>query len=518
MFINAFDILVILIAGMITAALVLAVVYFTDRFVKPKAVSSRRYAESPWMRFTGAACVSASSTALQIVDAPTPRSLDWTQVRNALKIRFADLPRTLPKPTEDSAQESYPSRFPDDSGILHIEAEGSSLLITITDEAPLSPVDKHRELLHRSNVELRDDAINKLAHPMWATRNSEVFWTNKAFRTLQKNQHSEDGDADALNVFQFNSLRALGGQSQRASIALGPSQSEVHWYDISSVEISEDILLHCAVNVDGLIAAETAQRKFVQTLAKTFAQLSTGLAIFDRDRRLVLFNPALIDLTSLPAHFLSAQPNLQSFFDRLRDNRIMPEPKDYSSWRRQIADLVVKSENGRYQETWRLPNGLTYRINGRPHPDGAIAILIEDVSVEISVTERFKDQIDMRNIALETAQDALICFEIDGTILFWNPAFKNFIGLPDTEEATSYSLGNIIQLWKDKLEPGAVRDTLSARLRHGREQMGSLTLLNGEKLGYGLRVHDNNATVITLHTSSLPKQEAPPETACAEAG
>ena len=266
MFINAFDLLVILTAGIITAALVLAVVFFTDRFLKPKAASFKRYEESPWMRFTGAACVSASSTALQIVQAPTPRSLDWTQVRNALKMRFADLPRTLPKPTDDSAQESYPSRFPDDSGILHIEAEGSSLVITITDEAPLSPVDKHRELLHRSNVELRDDAINKLAHPMWATKNDELFWTNKAFRTLQNTQKSED--SDALNVFKFNSLRALGGQSQRASIALGPSQSEVHWYDISSVEVSEDILLHCAVNVDGLIAAETAQRKFVQTLAK----------------------------------------------------------------------------------------------------------------------------------------------------------------------------------------------------------------------------------------------------------
>ena len=176
------------------------------------------------------------------------------------------------------------------------------------------------------------------------------------------------------------------------------------------MEVSEDVLLNCAVNVDGLIAAETAQRKFVQTLAKTFAQLSTGLAIFDRNRRLVLFNPALIDLTSLPPHFLSAQPNLQSFFDRLRDNRIMPEPKDYSSWRRQIADLVVKSSDGRYQETWRLPNGLTYRIVGRPHPDGAIAILIEDISVEVSLTQRFKGQLELRNIAMEAMEDALVCF------------------------------------------------------------------------------------------------------------
>jgi len=53
-----------------------------------------------------------------------------------------------------------------------------------------------------------------------------------------------------------------------------------------------------------------AQRNFVQTLTKTFAQLSIGLAIFNRERQLVLFNPALIDLTALPADFLTGRPHL----------------------------------------------------------------------------------------------------------------------------------------------------------------------------------------------------------------
>ena len=70
-----------------------------------------------------------------------------------------------------------------------------------------------------------------------------------------------------------------------------------------------------AVDVNAVVSAEISQRKFVQTLAKTFAQLSIGLAIFDRNRQLALFNPALIDLTALPAEFLSARPNLLSFFD-----------------------------------------------------------------------------------------------------------------------------------------------------------------------------------------------------------
>ena len=41
----------------------------------------------------------------------------------------------------------------------------------------------------------------------------------------------------------------------------------------------------------------------------------------------MLFNPALIDLTALPADFLSARPNLLTAFDKLWDNQIMPETK-----------------------------------------------------------------------------------------------------------------------------------------------------------------------------------------------
>lgn len=76
-----------------------------------------------------------------------------------------------------------------------------------------------------------------------------------------------------------------------------------------------------------LYAHSKHRKNFVQTLTKTFATLSIGLVIFDRNRQLMLFNPALIDLTTLPADFLSARPNLLTVFDKLRDNQIMPEPK-----------------------------------------------------------------------------------------------------------------------------------------------------------------------------------------------
>ena len=125
-----------------------------------------------------------------------------------------------------------------------------------------------------------------------------------------------------------------------------------------------------ALNVDTVVNAEIAQRNFVQILTKTFAHLSIGLAIFNRDRQLALFNPALVDLTDLPAEFLTGRPTIMCFFDRLRDNRTMPEPKNYANWRARVGTVVAAASDGSFRETWALPDGRTFRVTGRPHPDG----------------------------------------------------------------------------------------------------------------------------------------------------
>jgi len=67
---------------------------------------------------------------------------------------------------------------------------------------------------------------------------------------------------------------------------------------------------------------------FVQTLTKTFCPAVRSVAIFDTQKILVLFNPALIDLTGLGAQFLSARPEIQTFFDKLRENVKIPNPKN----------------------------------------------------------------------------------------------------------------------------------------------------------------------------------------------
>ena len=182
-------------------------------------------------------------------------------------------------------------------------------------------------------------------------------------------------------------------------------------------------------DVTQVVRAEKARREFIQTLTKTFANLTTGLAVFDQPQRLALFNPALLDLTGLDPAFLSGQPQLSEVFDRLRDSNMLPEPKNYGSWRNQMNAMIKSASEGLYIDDWSLPNGMTYRITGRPHPDGAVAFLFEDISDEVALTRRFRGQIDLRQAALDVVPHAIAITGPNNSVLLCNRACSDFFGV-----------------------------------------------------------------------------------------
>jgi hypothetical protein len=65
----------------------------------------------------------------------------------------------------------------------------------------------------------------------------------------------------------------------------------------------------------------------------------TGLAIFDRKRVLIHFNPALLDITGLNFKALSLKPDLATVLDTLRAKGFLPKPKDCGDWRGRLARL-----------------------------------------------------------------------------------------------------------------------------------------------------------------------------------
>ncbi|MGI9395676.1 MAG: PAS-domain containing protein [Boseongicola sp.] len=288
--------------------------------------------------------------------------------------------------------------------------------------------------------------ISKLApYLVWREApDGTPIWVNRAYHSLVRHAFGAGRAAEWPLPRLFEGLQR--GAPTRESLRIN-NEALPRWFECHQVPIGKDTLF-TAFDANSTVRAEAQLRDFMQTLTKTFAQLTTGLAIFDRSRNLALFNPALIELTRLPVDFLAAKPGLTEVLDKLREKRMIPEPKDYRNWRKSIADLEAAAVDGTYLETWSLPGNLTYRVTGRPHPDGAIAFLVEDISAEMSLTRNFRREIEIGNSLLDNMEDATALFSQTGAMVQANGAYRRLWSVDPDSSIHETSLSDATWLWQ----------------------------------------------------------------------
>lgn len=360
---------------------------------------------------------------------------NWEDLYDILAPEYPDFPRDpLPQQAEESIIQGSSSE-------IHISwqnAGASISLHNITNTTLAGP--DHREL------ELLRQVTDSIPYPTWKTDASGAGeWSNDAYARL-KNRCLTNADT----IFEMPPLTD-DAPSARVKIELNDPETP-EWFNVRRKTLPSGAIFH-ARSLTTLIHAEEAQRDFVQTLAKTFAHLSIGLAIFNRNRQLALFNPALTDLTGLSTSFLSPRPTIDSFFDAMCENRRMPEPKNYKTWRQRMADLISAAETGRFEEIWTLETGQTYRVTGRPHPDGAIAFLMEDISAEISLTRNFRAELEVGQSLVDTFEDALAVFSQTGILTFSNKAYDLLWGFESNTCFADVTINDAVRLWKEKTTP-----------------------------------------------------------------
>lgn len=391
----------------------------------------------------------------------------WAQFCAVLAPRFPDLAAHASRLAQDG---TFCLRAADDPNLeLHGEWRNGVARFELRDTG----LSERNEVIDRLALRATQEEVRSLREivhanpgPIWRQHNDgSVIWANRAYLAL-----AAPGDIAAgvlswplPRLFEIRcdmpETRPLeGGTPFR--LCAGPEGADGP-FDVHRIALPDENLF-IALPTERAERAEAALAAFTQTLTKTFAHLPIGLVIFDRQRRLHLFNPALMDLTTLEVEFLAARPTLEGFLDRLRARQMIPEPKDYRSWRHSIARIETDALAGVFEDTWSLPSGLTYRVTGRPHPDGAVAFLFEDISAEISLTRRFRAELETGQAVLDSLPEALAVFSPAGELLMSNAAYCTLWGIDPDTRADQIGLKEALRNWLARSHPNPVWP----RLRH----------------------------------------------------
>ena len=342
----------------------------------------------------------------------------------------------------------------------------------------------------------------------------QVIWANGAY--LQ--QLIEAGHGGAIS-WPLPPLFAGGdpGKPQRVSLRL-PGGREA-WFDLQRATDDKGQLVF-ALPADAAYRAERAKRSFIQTLTKTFATLPIGLAVFDRHRRLQLFNAALTDLTGLEPEFLSSRPGMEGFLNRMRGKRILPEPRDYESWARRLMEAERGGEPREFEETWSLPSGQTFRVSVRPHPDGALAFMLEDISSEVCLSRNFRAELENGQAALNLLDAAIAVFAANGQLVLTNSAFGRLWGLSSEESLAVVTLREALDLWREGCAESDLWDELGkmGQPRVGRANVtGPVTLQSGVLFTLRARRASSGALLVAFEPQGAEDRPAEAREGCTKA-
>ncbi len=408
--------------------------------------------------FDGDVLIDSTPEARALLASGAMRGGPWARLMAFLAVRFADVEAELQRlpDTGTVTLTSLPERGR--AMLLQAELRGGVTKITLTHPNAgqiLTGADPLALRALRDELGTLRDTVAQAPILIWReTEAGEVVWANNGYLLLAGRllRPGQDWGWPLPRIFD----RSLATQ-----VATGQRQSLTHdgqpplWFDLFS-QTDGALSLVFAVPADAAVTAETALRDFMQTLTKTFAQVPIGLAIFDRQRKLQLFNPALLDLTGLPADFLSMRPSFLAVLDALRDRNMLPEPKDYRGWRRQIVDMEKAAASGLYEETWNLPDGQTFRVVGRPHPNGALALMIEDISTAMLRTRRYRADLELGQSVIDELDEAVAVFTQSGQLVMSNTAYSALWGHDPAAGLADCTVGSLSAHWRAHSAPSAV--------------------------------------------------------------
>lgn len=437
---------------------------------------------------------------------------DWNRLVVLLSPRFPDFASRMSKLAETGI--AVLDEVNGNARIRAIWTGGVARISLLESDSPQdqADIDVHSLSALQAELELLRRLTSRAPVLAWQQNgDGGVVWANRGYMDLLE-QTLED---DQPLVWPLPSLFRVDGygepEPRRQSVKLGDGSTL--WFDCSAAGPLNSRLFFAAP-ADATVRAEGALRDFTQTLAKTFANLPTGLAIFNRSRSLVMFNPALIDLCHLEPQFLAQRPTMFSFLDRLREQNMIPETRDYLSWRQRMAELEASAESGVFEEVWTLPSGQTYKVTGRPHPDGALAFLFEDISSEVSLTRGFRAELELGQAVLDSLADAVAVFTPGGTLALSNAAYSHLWESDPSTTLGEISIRDATERWAQRCESTGLWDRL-------RQFVGGLAprdtifeeveLLSGERLICRAKAISGGATLVSFSLSSPVRDAHQPE-------
>jgi PAS domain-containing protein len=349
------------------------------------------------------------------------------------------------------------------------------------------------------------EMLETLPFPIWLRNtNKEIGWANPAF--LSALNFTNLGEAIAANAALEPSEPDLAAQivqgrkpveGRTSAIVNGESRT----FSLGLTPFSASAVMGFALDITDTARAESRLRLACDAHEDMIEHVPLAAAVFDRDQRLVSCNKAYADLWALPRAWLDTHPNYGEILERLRDERKLPEQRNFAEWKLSDIQSLAKLDRKK-EESWHMSSGKSIRITQHPHLQGGIFMLFEDITERLRLETSLNLLTQVQKATLDTLDEGVAIFGTDGRLVLHNSLFANMWKLSENELSGQPHFAEIANLCTTRIGRDGIWSIISCGVNSAMPESfgewGKAKRADGRVISLALSRLPNGSTVVTF--------------------
>ena len=363
-------------------------------------------------------------------------------------------------------------------------------------------IDQHRQL--KRDIGAQRTLLDALPMPVWIRNGrGELSWVNEAYLKAIEARSLEEVRSGQIELLEGRDAQRFKGLAGAKTVVREHLPIIVHGERKSHEVIMlgvEDGSVGAAIDTAEIEHVRDNLERQIAAYDRTLHRVSSGIAVFGPDNRLVFFNEAFRNIWRLESEWLASHPSDGEWLDRLRQASQLPQVIKYRDWR---ANFLARSRSeAGYEDWWHLIDGRTIHVAVEQRPDGGVTYLVDDVTQRLALESRYNALIAVQGETIDAIKDAVAVFDPDGSLKLSNAAFAAIWRLGKARLAEGMHIDVVIEECARLHDDPAMWQSLQRQITGIAERRqtttGQLERNDGVFLHYAAVPLPDGATMITF--------------------
>lgn len=303
--------------------------------------------------------------------------------------------------------------------------------------------------------------IDNIGVPLWVrNKDMQLEFCNKTYEEIVEKEKSEilikniplvkgaafgEGDSLARNASKTDKPQKI----LQNIIVRGERKK----YEINETPNKDGKIVGFGVDKTAEFNSMRELDRYIKAHGDVLEMLSAAVAIFNVETRLVFFNTAYKNLTTIEEGWLHTSPKFSKVLDEMRRRRKLPEVVDFSKYKKEKLDIFT-SISSVVQELEYLPDGRALRVIASPYPLGGVIFMYEDVSDNLDLQRQHNTLLEVQRETINNLYEGVAVYASDNRIKLFNPALKKIWNIDESVNLFGMHINDVMEYMKNYMSYG----------------------------------------------------------------